>query len=321
MPYESILVASVAPMEMHRANSGQNELGNATAIKRRPDGRVYISGQMQRHALFEALSRLNERDDEAPEGTYVSNGDGTTFLVEKDLRADLGGFMITDIEGEPGRRTAPVSATPAVALEPSNTVRDLLLRLSTQDDDQNIATMELSQEDRMRSAFHLDCTALSTSKRYTYEATSEDERGLHVGTERVRHVDPGERERRARLFLRATRFPSAYASQARNATTGEPQKVFIVLDTRLSRKGGRYFAMDDTEQQRLKDELDERGADYFEGDDTDTDADSVESAHSDALGALAEKGIVDRAEAQMSYAETFKALSDLEDFPREVEAA
>jgi CRISPR-associated protein Cst2 len=142
-----------------------------------------------------------------------------------------------------------------------------------------------------------------------------------VGTERVRHVDPGERERRARLFLRATRFPSAYASQARNATTGEPQKVFIVLDTRLSRKGGRYFAMDDTEQQRLRDELDERGADYFEGDDTDTDADSVESAHSDALGALAEKGIVDRAEAQMSYAETFKALSDLEDFPREVEAA
>ncbi len=314
MPIESILVASVAPMEMHRANSGQNELGNASAIKRRPDGRVYISGQMQRHALFEAISRLNESDPEAPDDTYVSNGDATTFMVEKDLRADLGGFMITDIAGEPGRRTAPVSATPAVALEPSDTVRDLLLRLSTQDDSQNIATMELSQEDHMRSAFHLDCGSLSTSDRYEYKPTDDGERGLHVGTETVRHAPPEERERRARLFVEATRYLNAYASQARNATTGEPQKVFIALDTRLSRKGARYFAMDDTEQERLRSELDERGAAYFEGDDTDAEAPSVRSAYEAALNTLSDEGIVDRAQQTMDYAETFEALDDLEDF-------
>lgn len=315
MPVQSILVASVAPMEMHRANSGQNELGNASAIKRRPDGRVYISGQMQRHALFEAIENLNQSDPDAPEDTYVSNGDGTSFMVENDLRADLGGFMITDIEGEPGRRTAPVSATPAVALEESDTVRDLLLRLSTQDDSQNIATMELSQADEMRSAFHLDCTTLSASKRYTYEATSDGERGLHVGTEYVRHASSEERERRARLFLEATRYLNAYASQARNATTGEPQKVFIALDTRLSRKGARYFAMNETEQGRLKAELEDRGADYFEGDDTDPDARSVQAAYEGALDALREHGLVDRAEETMDYAEAFKALDDLEDFP------
>jgi len=315
MSIQSILVASVAPMEMHRANSGQNELGNASAIKRRPDGRVYISGQMQRHALFEAIEALNQDDDDAPEDTYVSNGDATTFMVEKDLRADLGGFMITDIEGEPGRRTAPVSATPAVALEESDTVRDLLLRLSTQDDSQNIATMELSQDDDMRSAFHLDCTTLSTSKRYTYEAPEEDVRGLHVDTQHVRHAPPEERERRARLFLKATRYLNAYASQARNATTGEPQKVFIVLDTRLSRKAARYFAMNDTERDRLKAELGERGANYFEGDDTDPDAQSVQAAYDGALTALSEWGIVDWAEETMDYAETFEALEELEDFP------
>jgi len=314
MPIQSILVASVAPMEMHRANSGQNELGNASAIKRRPDGRVYISGQMQRHVLFEAISRLNESDPDAPDDTYVSNGDATTFVVEKDLRADLGGFMITDIAGEPGRRTAPVSATPAVALEPSDTVRDLLLRLSTQDDSQNIATMEISQEDHMRSAFHLDCGSLSTSERYEYRPTEEGERGLHVETETVRHVPPEERERRARLFLEATRYLNAYASQARNATTGEPQKVFIVLDTRLSRKGARYFAMDDTEQERLKEELDARSAPYFEGDDTDPDAESVRSAYEGALDTLDAEGIVDRATRTMGYAETFEALDGLEDF-------
>ena len=316
MSIQSILVTSVAPMEMHRANSGQNELGNASAIKRRPDGRVYISGQMQRHALFEAIEALNQEDDDAPDDTYVSNGDATTFMVEKDLRADLGGFMITDIEGEPGRRTAPVSATPAVALEQSDTVRDLLLRLSTQDDSQNIATMELSQDDDMRSAFHLDCTTLSTSKRYTYQAPDEDDRGLHVDTEHVRHASYEERERRARLFLKATRYINAYASQARNATTGEPQRVFIVLDTRLSRKAARYYDMNETEQERLKSELDERGAKYYEGDDTNPDADSVQEAYTSALKTLNERGIVDWAEETMDYANTFEALEELEDFPR-----
>jgi CRISPR-associated protein Cst2 len=315
MSIQSILVTTVAPMEMHRANSGQNELGNASAIKRRPDGRVYISGQMQRHALFEAIEALNQEDEDAPDDTYVSNGDATTFMVEKDLRADLGGFMITDIEGEPGRRTAPVSATPAVALEPSDTVRDLLLRLSTQDDSQNIATMELSQDDDMRSAFHLDCTTLSASKRYTYEAPSEDDRGLHVDTEHVRHAAPEERKRRARLFLEATRYLNAYASQARNATTGEPQKALIVLDPRLSRKAARYFDMNETEQDRLKAELDERGADYFEGDDTDPDAPSVHSAYQSALAALDEQEITDWAEKTLDYAETFEALEELEEFP------
>ncbi|WP_199774216.1 DevR family CRISPR-associated autoregulator [Salinibacter altiplanensis] len=315
MPIQSILVTSVAPMEMHRANSGQNELGNASAIKRRPDGRVYISGQMQRHAFFEALANLNQEDDEAPDGTYVSNGDATTFMVEKDLRADLGGFMITDIEGEPGRRTAPVSATPAVALESSDTVRDLLLRLSTQDDNQNIATMELSQDDDMRSAFHLDCTTLSASQRYTYQAPSEDDRGLHVDTEHVRHAPPEERKRRARLFLEATRYINAYASQARNATSGEPQKVFIVLDRRLSRKAARYYDMNDTEQERLKSELDDRGALYFEGDDTDPEATSVHAAYVNAKEVLAEEDIADWAEETMDYAETFEALEELEDFP------
>jgi len=317
MPFESILVTSIAPMEMHRANSGQNELGNASAIKRRPDGRVYISGQMQRHALFEAISRLNE-DHPDRGNTYVSNGDATTFMVEKDLRADLGGFMITDIEGEPGRRTAPVSATPAVAMEESDTVRDLLLRLRTDgSSENNIATMELSQDDRMRSAFHLDCTTLSTSKRYTYEATEDGGRGLHVDTEYVRHADPDERMRRVRLFLDATRYLNAYASQARNAVTGEPQKVFIVLDTRLSRKAARYFAMNETEQGRLKEELDERGAEFFEGDDTDPDANSVQDAYENAVAALDAEGITDRGEKTMDYADTFEALEELKDFADE----
>ena len=66
MQIKGILITLLAPMTDHIANGGEKILGNASSIKRRPDGRVYISGQKQRHALFSALDRLNE-DDTTPE--------------------------------------------------------------------------------------------------------------------------------------------------------------------------------------------------------------------------------------------------------------
>ena len=64
MTIKSITVTLLAPMSDHAANRGEKLLGNASSIKRRPDGRVYISGQMQRHALFSAIDRLNADDPE-----------------------------------------------------------------------------------------------------------------------------------------------------------------------------------------------------------------------------------------------------------------
>jgi len=291
-------------MDMHRANSGQNLLGNATAIKRRNDGRVYISGQMQRHALFTSIDRLNDNPD-----TYVSNGDGTSFMIETDLRADLGGFFLTEIAGEPGRRTSPVSAMPAVALEASDTVSDMLLRLSTQDDKQNIATMELSESDEMCAALSLDCTALSTSKRHTYEAKATN-KGIHVGTEVVQHVDDAERKRRASLFLKATRFMMDYSSQARNATTAEPQSVLIVLDPVHSRKAARYFRAGATERQHIIADLKARGARHFMGDDTIAEGLSVREAYEQAQDALDGATLAGGSETVLPYAETFEAMED-----------
>lgn len=281
---KSITVSLLSPMKNHTANGGEKLLGNASSIKRRPDGRVYISGQMQRHALFSALEQLNLEDDGRGD-TYVSNGDGTTNQIETDLRADMGGFMHPSQGSYSGRRTAPVSATFAVATEPSEVGRDLLLRIKQNpdeeaDQEQALATNEFSQDDDMQMSFHLDATALSVSKAYTYE----EER--HVETTYFKHVDEEERQRRARLFLNGTRFLTNYANQARNATTGEPQKALIVLDTRLSRKASRYFDMTDAERENLIAELDDRGAIYFLGDDTTTDGDSVHEAYEAALGEI-----------------------------------
>src|SRR5689334_9182310 len=128
MEIKGILVSLLSPFENHIANGGEKLLGNASSIKRRPDGKVYVSGQMQRHVLFSAIDRLNDTDADKAE-TFVSNGDGISNLIENDLRADMGGFMHPSKGDYSGRRTAPLSVTPAVAMKQSEVGRDLLVRL------------------------------------------------------------------------------------------------------------------------------------------------------------------------------------------------
>lgn len=292
-PIKAIAVTLLAPMSDHIANGGEKLLGNAASIKRRPDGRVYISGQMQRHALFSAIERLNWEDPERGD-TYVANGDAPSTNIAHDLRSDLGGFLDTNKGDYSGRRTAPLTATPAVAVEPSTVGRDLLIRIKMNENEdserkQALATNEFSEQDQMHMSFFLDLSGVGVSKHYTYEKEQ------HTATQHIKHVADKERARRARLFLEATRSLTDYANQARNAVSGEPQKVLIVLDTKLSRKAVRYFAPGVTaaEQKNILKELDERGARYYFGDDTATEGKSVFDAYKDALTELSNGTIYD----------------------------
>jgi CRISPR-associated protein Cst2 len=284
-------------MDHHIANGGEKLLGNASSIKFRPDERVYISGQMQRHALFSAIDRLNQ-DDDKRNSTYVSNGDGISNKIEVDLRADMGGFMHPKAESYSNRRTAPISVTPAVAIEQSNKGRDLLIRLKEnikeQSKEQALATFEFSANDVMHMNFFLDISNLSISKKFEYE--DEGKGGFHVKTEHIKHVREDERKRRTKLFVEATRTLNDYANQARNAVSGEPQKVMIVLDTKLSRKGARYFHPDATEKEKenILSELKDRNAKYFLGDDTEGEM-SVSQAYKAAMEELENSDLFDPA--------------------------
>lgn len=279
---KGILVTLLAPMENHIANAGEKLLGNVSSIKRRPDEKVYISGQMQRHALFSAIERLNWADS-GRGSTFVSNGDGIDNRIEINLRADLGGFMDPQGGNYTGRRTSPLSVTPAVALDESKVGRDLLLKLKTIDRVHSLATREFSQLDIMIMNFFLDIGAVSISKRFTYD------NGFHLNTEFIKHVSETERKRRVKLFLEATRSITDYANQARNAVCGEPQKVLIVFDTKLSRKASRYFVAQESERSNILNELTSRGAVYFLGDDTVQSTDnsnSVNQAYTEAINSL-----------------------------------
>lgn len=288
MEIKGILVTALAPFENHIANGGEKLLGNASSIKRRPDGRVYVSGQMQRHVLFSAMDRLNLADKDKGD-TFISNGDGISNLIEKDLRADMGGFMHPSKGDYSGRRTAPLSVTPAVAIGESEVGRDLLVRIrfDESDDakDQALATKEFSEYDLMHMNFFLDISALSISKAFKYE------KSFNLGTKYFKHTNNLERKRRAKLYLEATKSMNDYASQARNAVSGEPQNVLIVFDTILSRKASRYFVAEKQERENILEELKARGAHYFIGDDKSTN--SVYKAYQDALDFLNENSLFD----------------------------
>lgn len=275
---KGILVTILAPFENHIANGGEKLLGNASSIKRRPDGRVYVSGQMQRHVLFSAMDRINLTDPEKGE-TFVSNGDGISNFIEKDLRADMGGFMHPSKGDYSGRRTAPLSVTPAVAMKESEVGRDLLVRIRIDKSDeaknQALATKEFSEYDLMQMNFFLDISALSISKAFEYKDS------FNLGTKYFKHANDVERKRRARLYLESTKSMNDYASQARNAVSGEPQEVLIVFDAILSRKASRYFVAEKQERANILAELDARGAVYFIGDDK-----TEESVHKAYKGAL-----------------------------------
>lgn len=280
---KSILVTAVATLENHAANRGEKLLGNASSVKRTPDGKVYVSGQMQRHVLFSALERLNETDPDRGD-TYVSNGDGISTKIETDLRSDLGGFLDTNLGDYSGRRTAPLSATPAVSLRESKVGQDLLVRLKMSGGEshkkQAIALNEFSEKDEMVMNFHLDVGSVGAVKTFTYEGEA------HVATNYERKIDDAEHARRVRLFLGATRSMVDYANQARNAVTGEPHRVLIVLDPGMSRKAMQYFSGDATRRERILAELDARETTYFLGDDGDASAKSVHEAYAEALSAL-----------------------------------
>ena len=111
--------------------------------------------------------------------------------------------------------------------------------------EQALATKEFSQKDIMHMNFFLDISALSISKGFKYENS------FNIETQYFKHADDDERKRRVRLYLEATKSMNDYASQARNAVSGEPKKVLIIFDTILSRKANRYFVAGDQERKTL----------------------------------------------------------------------
>jgi CRISPR-associated protein Cst2 len=291
-PIRSITVTARAVMRNHMANLGEKQLGNLSGIKRRPDGRVYISGQKQKHAFFAALNRLNDDSKWNGKNTMVANGDGVPGDLVKDLRSDLGGYMLPKKKGEgkSKRRRAPVSATFATAIEPSDVGLDLLLRLLNNADadldKQALASREYSQSDEMEFSFNIQTEMVGVTVEPVYEDNA------HVRNQIVHHIDREEKVRRIKLALEATRFLNDYANSARNMTSAEPVEVYIALDTVLSRGAANFFSPGVTDQERenVKKAILARGGEVIHGDNRKEFG--VEDAYRFALETLDKRGVL-----------------------------
>lgn len=147
---------------------------------------------------------------------------------------------------------------------------------------QALATNEFSERDEMVMNFHLDVGMVGMKKVYEYDNE------YHIGTKYQSEINDDEHARRVKLFLESTGAMTDFANQARNAVSGEPHKVLIVLDTKHSRKAVRYFQEETTAEERLNilKELKARDALVFLGDDTNSEGDTVAEAYAKAMKEL-----------------------------------
>ena len=273
---KSVLVNFQLNLQNHRANNGELTLGNASSIKKKDDGRVYISGQMSRHAFFCQVDRLND----AHNGTYVSNGDGITTNPAVDIRSDMGGFLVPKADVGSIKRNSPISATEIVAKAPSNFTSDLLVRFKcsetsskktskkASDDNtepadkknaQALASVETSDSDEMLGSFCLDVNELGIHKSFRYENVE------HVETFHTQFITDTERLRRIKMFVEAATNLTDFAGQARNSTASTPSKVFIAFDTVYDRYSDNFFNLSEEDKQTLVQFIQKRGGVVFYG--------------------------------------------------------
>lgn len=291
--FRSITVAIEFRAENHIANGGDGITTNMSSVKVDGLDRAYIGGGRCRTALAMGIDSIN--DDPS---TYVSNGDGVSGDIAKDIRSDLFGFMNPESGGMANRRTSPITCNPATSQEKSIIYTDVFTRNSqdpnnekgdrdnttgknTNPNRQMYGHRQVSNLDMMTITFGLDIRIVGNVEVPKYLD------GKHLSTSLISKIHDSEKIRRMGLFIDGTRNLS-FSNQARNAFCAEPERVLIVFDSRLSRKSEKFWKITTTDKWRKNflTELEDRNAIYFIGDDYDDVQMSVNQTYSAALEML-----------------------------------
>jgi CRISPR-associated protein Cas7/Csp1 len=278
----SISVSMQMNLVMHQANNGLNESGNMSSIKKTSDDRNYISGQMIRHSIFESMFRnnnLNISSDKTE--TYISSADGIVPDISKNIRADMGGYMIPVKGGLANIRQSPLCASFAIAENESINNRDLMVK-NVDNQDANITDKiflekEFSENDTFNFNLHLNVIELGTIEKFEYKENLNIERTF----EKI--VDDKERFRRLLLFLDSLES-LRFSNSARANSDNKPSKIIISINTTEINDIYNYFEKDVNESKRKKklESVEIHGGQYFIGNDDDDDSLSVTKAIQEA---------------------------------------
>lgn len=291
-------------LDFHRANN--DEMGN---IKTTSDGKyTYISGQRIREAFRKSIESNNDMD-KTP--YFVPNSDGKTANIEKDITADMFGYLVTDKDNNEGvylkKRMSPLKVGFAVAKNQQSTLEDLFTRMRNNPDNSNVSDNE---KQRIKSKLYsdgsdifninasIDISELSTVKHFEYIDNK------HVANYNIKMVDENERKRRLKLFLNASN-ELEFSNSSRSKNNTYPERVFIVFDIKKDGRYIKYYDMNDNARKSYIADLELRNAKYFIGDNTidSNEMPTVSDAYREAYKYLETAELVDLSDELLSHEE------------------
>lgn len=256
---KSICISQVAVFDMHAANNGEKTLGNQSAVKKLPNGGAYVSGQMIKRAIMESYRK---NFDLLP-GEYLSEPDAKTNCdITNDVAADLRGFMDPDANR---KRPSPIATQVAQPIN-KNSLNETILDLLTcfkRNQQNSMVQREISIKDELLFNFNIDVERVGVSD----DVFSISQKDKTFERFYISHIPEDKRKQRVINALNALYYLNSFANQSRNAINGSPNKVIIVVDPIHSRKAFDFWKGSEKVRQSILDELKDRGAKYFIGDD------------------------------------------------------
>jgi CRISPR-associated protein Cst2 len=262
---KGITLVWLSKTDLSNLNAGEGGGGNVTELKTYDNGRKpYASGQSVRHAIRQAVERLNPN-------VFRCTPESPCGKVAECWLCDIFGYLNPKLGEGFDRRWSPLKVTPALGQIASEIVTDLLIRMSEREKaederrDQRIAYVQM-MANVYRLGLSIDVANIGKVVKPLYEkqemeiteedtpASPDDKKTkkrrkksveIFKGWETPVALDVEERRKRALAVLEAVGGLADFAKQARNATSLAPDVLLAATHPRYTHRTLRTLALDD----------------------------------------------------------------------------
>lgn len=264
---KGVTMVWLSKTDLSNLNAGEGGGGNITELKTYDNGRKpYASGQSVRHAIRQAVERLNP-------GVLKCTPESPCGKVAECWLCDIFGYLNPQLDEGFDRRWSPLKVTPALGQIASEIVTDLLIRMSDKEKtetggkDQRIAYVQM-MANVYRTGLSLDVANIGKVIVPLYEkkeieekeeggtesASADDKKAkkkkkktvqIFKGWQPSVNISAEERRKRALAVLEAIGGLADFAKQARNAASLAPDVLLAATHPRYTHRTLRALALDD----------------------------------------------------------------------------
>lgn len=288
MKIHSVSICTENVFKMHNVNANEQGMPKVTA-----SGYSYVSGQKYAHCLIDAMSKLNKSLKKSK--ASFSNADGRNRFIDMDIASDLRGFLDTDQNSYDSKRVSRLSVSFSVSKDKQKLTEDLFTRFNNNQDEavtdntkQRINTKYYSESDVFNFFSCLNVSELTTVQYNRYKGNANFMQFYK------KYATEEERKNRVWLYIMATQYNTGLANQSRNVVDNTPSKVIISFSPFHGNDLVDFFQKTKEEQSNIVDNLKNRGAVVFIGDNTPNSGhDIVSIAYTKATELLENSELVD----------------------------